>query len=196
MNNNKTKSSIIRTLSTVERTGMKDLIEHLANSDFFIAPASTKYHSSHEGGLAEHSLNVYNILQHKNKVYKLGLPEDTVIICALLHDVCKIGFYKKTFKNVKKGTKINDYGREVANWVEEEVYEVDDLFPLGHGEKSVILLSRFIKLTEFEMLAIRWHMGFSEPQDLWNSLRSALDKHPEIICLHTSDLEASQLIEK
>jgi len=191
-----TKETIISLLESTKRPGIEKVIEYLNNSDFFTAPASTKYHSSFEGGLAEHSFNVYTILKDKvSSLYPEKLSIDTVIITALLHDVCKINFYKKEKKNVKKGTKLNQWGKEVANWVEEEVYVIDELFPYGHGSKSVYLLNKMIELTDLEALMINFHMGFTEPKDSWIHLNNALNKHPEIILLHTSDLEASYLHE-
>ena len=191
-----TKETIISLLESTKRLGIEKVIEYLNNSDFFTAPASTKYHSSFEGGLAEHSFNVYTILKDKvSSLYPEKLSIDTVIITALLHDVCKINFYKKEKKNVKKGTKLNQWGKEVANWVEEEVYVIDELFPYGHGSKSVYLLNKMIELTDLEALMINFHMGFTEPKDSWIHLNNALNKHPEIILLHTSDLEASYLHE-
>jgi hypothetical protein len=174
---------IFNELRKAQRPGMLELMEWLEKSDFFTAPASTKYHCSYEGGLAEHSWNTYQVFCHKNKIYKLGLPEDTLIICGLLHDVCKIAFYKKGSRNVK----------ENGQWVAKEVWEVEDKEPLGHGEKSVIILMDFIKLTDFEKYAIRWHMGFSEGTNY--SLSTALDLMPGIVTLHTADMESSYILE-
>lgn len=199
MGENQTKNHkdlILETLNSVKRDGMTQLIEYLKSTDFFSAPASTRFHSSKEGGLAEHSWNVYRLFKHKNEIFKLGLSDDTVAICALLHDICKVGMYVQVTKNVKKGTKSNGYGKEVANWVEELCYEYNDNFPVGHGEKSVCMLQRYIELSDFEILAIRWHMGFTEPKDIMYQYNAALDNSPSIICLFTADVEASQILEK
>jgi hypothetical protein len=177
------KEKILCELRKIQRTGMDNFIEWLEKSDFFTAPASTKYHSSYDGGLAEHSWNVYQVFCHKNKVFKLNLSEETLIICGLLHDICKIDFYKKGSRNVK----------ENGQWVTKEIWEVDDQLPLGHGEKSCMILMEFIKLTDFEKYAIRWHMGFSEGTNY--SLSAAFELMPGIVALHTADLEASYILE-
>jgi hypothetical protein len=190
-----TKEQIINLLKSTNRPGIEKVIEYLNTSDFFTAPASTKYHSSFEGGLAEHSLAVYRILEDKNDSFGHRLSSDTVIISALLHDFCKINFYKKEMKNVKKGTKIDYKGNTVANWVEEEVWVVDEQFPYGHGSKSVYLINKLIELTDQEALLINFHMAFTEPKDSWIHLNNALDKYPEIILLHTADLESTYLLE-
>ena len=126
----------------------------------------------------------------------MGLSEDTITICAIGHDSCKCNFYKKGTKNVKDGKKKNTYGKEVDNWVEKEVWEIDDQLPLSHGHKSVILLQRFIPLSEFEVLAIAWHMGLPEEYEMRKSYSKAIEKHPAIITLHTADIESSHLLEK
>jgi hypothetical protein len=176
---------IIELLRSTGREGIEKVIEFLESSDFFTAPASTKYHSCNEGGLADHSMNVYQIFCHKNKVFKLNLPEDTLTICGLLHDICKANFYKNGSRNVK----------ENGQWVAKEIWEVDDKLPLGHGEKSCMMLMEFIKLTDFEKYAIRWHMGFSEGSTPNYSLSTAFDLMPGIVALHTADMEASYIIE-
>jgi hypothetical protein len=192
---NTIKQQIIEILLDTKIPGINDLIACLEDSDFFTAPASTKYHGSHEGGLAEHSLNVYTSLAAKNDTYNLDLSKETIAITSLLHDVCKINFYKKGFKNVKDGKKIGWGGKEVDNWIEKEVWEVEDQLPFGHGEKSVILIMRFIKLTDLEIAMIRWHMGAFEGKDNY-ALQNAMNKWPEVVALHTADLEATYIIEE
>lgn len=190
---NSVKEQIIKALVEVKRPGMDMLLAYLEESDFFTAPASTKYHSCHEGGLAEHSLNVLTCLIEKNKIYNLGLGPDTVAITALLHDICKINFYKKGFKNVKDGKKIDWKGREVDNWIEKEVWEVEDQFPIGHGEKSVIILQQYIQLTPVEIAMIRWHMGGFDGSAM--GLQNAQNMWPEVTAMHTADLEATYILE-
>jgi hypothetical protein len=192
---NSVKQQIIEILLEVKREGMDKLITYLEESDFFTAPASTKYHNSYEGGLAEHSLNVYTCLTEKNITYNLGLDKEEIAVTALLHDVCKINFYKKGFKNVKDGKKLDWKNREVDNWIEKEVWEVEDSYPIGHGEKSVIMLMKFIYLSEVEIAMIRWHMGaFASKDD--KALQNAMNKWPEVVALHASDLEATYIIEE
>jgi len=140
--------------ANIQREGIEELLSWLDQSDFYIAPASTKYHGNYEGGLLEHSLNVYNkFLQIKRFVTfeegKEPTPE-TIAIITLFHDLCKVNFYKKGTRNVKD---------ENGKWFAKEVYEVSEKIPLGHGEKSCIILQQFMKLSIEELLAIRWHMG-------------------------------------
>ena len=188
-----TDEMIITLLTQTKRSGISDLITYLCqDTDYFTAPASTKYHSNYEGGLAEHSLKVMELWDKKNELYKLNIPEESIVICALLHDLCKCNFYVKGKKNVKEGKKPD--GRD--NWVEKEVWDIDDKLPYGHGAKSVILLQQFIKLTEFEILAILHHMGLPETYSDRSTYSTAVEKYPAIITLHTSDLEASYLFEQ
>lgn len=133
------------------RFKVEEILDWLKNStDFFEAPASTKFHLNEKGGLLKHSLNVYHNLSNLCELYYEDCPKDTITITALFHDLCKINYYKQSIKSVK-----GKFG-----WSDEVVYTIDDDLPLGHGEKSVIiLLSKGISLTKEEMLAIRWHMG-------------------------------------
>jgi hypothetical protein len=190
------KDKIISLLGSVNREGIDNLIEFLQNSDYFKAPASTKYHGNFEGGLAEHCYNVYTLFKEKNDRFNLGLPEDTVIITALCHDLCKVNFYKRGIKNVKQGKKVNYRGQEVDNWVEKEVWEVDDIYPVGHGEKSIIMLQHFIKLTKDEVLLIRWHMGGFESKDNSMHMYNAYEILPACVAIHAADIESSYLLEK
>jgi len=179
------RDKIIELLRSTGREGIDKVMQFLATSDFFTAPASTKYHSNCEGGLAEHSMNVYQLFCHKNKVFKQGLQEDTLIICGLLHDICKANFYKKGSRNIK----------ENGQWVAKEIWEVEDQMPLGHGEKSCLILMEYIKLTDFEKYAIRWHMGVPEEYETRQAYSKATELHPNIVLLSTSDIEASYIIE-
>jgi hypothetical protein len=184
------KDEILELIGHINREGNLPLMMYLTESDFFTAPCSTKFHLACKGGLAKHSLNVYKLLDEKVKRYSLGTPKDSIIICGLLHDLCKTNFYVKVKKNVK----------ENGTWIEKEVWEVKDQFPLGHGEKSVILAQNFIHLTIDEQLAIRWHMmafdagiHFNYPSGF--AFREA-SKNPLVVALFTSDYEASQILER
>lgn len=190
-------------LNMVSREGMDRLIKYVRTSDFYTAPASTRFHSCHEGGLLEHSLNVYHCLQKKknNPVWKeiLGeLSEETLILTPLLHDLCKTNMYVTDYKNQKvrseHGSKVDAGGR--YDWETVPFYTVDDKFPYGHGEKSVMMISEFIQLTPIEKYMIRWHMGFSEPKENWNTLGKAIQKYPQILALHEADLESTYLLEE
>ena len=182
------KKEIISILETVKRPGMDKLIEWLCKYDYFTAPASTMYHSNYEGGLAQHSLNVYRDLKAKAEHYTdLNIPSESVIICALLHDLCKVNFYVTSTRNKKNEV--------TGKWEKVPFYKVDDQVPLGHGEKSIIILSSFINLTLDEMYAIRSHMGGYEPKENWNTVSGCWTKNRWGVLLHTADLEASYLYE-
>lgn len=181
------KNKIISLLDGTQRKGIDRVIKYLEESDFFVAPASTKYHGNYDGGLAEHSLNVYNLLIEKNQKFDLGLSDISVAIVSLLHDICKVNFYNK-----QTCWRKNDSNR----WESYEGYKVQDDFPIGHGEKSVIMLQNFIRLTKEEMLMIRWHMGNSEPSEMQMNISNAYNLVPAAVALHTSDMEASYLLEQ
>lgn len=143
------KEEFKQLLGSVDRAGIQELLDWLEQTDFYTAPASSQFHGNFDGGLLVHSLSVYKYLKNFTKTMETN--EDTLKVTGLLHDLCKVNFFKKEIRNVKvPGEK---------RWVEEEAYGIDDKLPLGHGEKSVYLAMRFISLTEEEALAIRWHMG-------------------------------------
>lgn len=178
------KEEFIKLLRTIKRDGIEDVIAFLEKSDFFKAPASTRFHGSHEGGLMEHSMKVYEILVHKvnNCIEKLDVSSETLIIIALLHDICKSNFYKVDYRNAK-----NAFGE----WEKVPYYTVEDTIPYGHGEKSVMMITEYMKLTVEEKYCIRWHMGFTEPKELYGTLGEAYRKFPLALLLHEADLEAS-----
>ncbi len=178
------KDKIIELLKSTNREGMDKLIEFLEKSDFFKAPASTRYHGNYEGGLAEHSFKVYEILKEKINFAKMTVPEDTIIISALMHDICKTNFYKIDYRNAKNSLGV---------WEKVPYYTIEDTIPYGHGEKSVMMLTEYIKLTNDEKYAIRWHMGFSEPKEVYGTLGQAFTKYPFALLLHEADLEATYL---
>lgn len=176
--------------SCIKREGSEKLLAWLEKTDFFTAPASTKFHCACEKGLVMHSVNVYNVLRGKHFDDSLGDSEESFAICALLHDICKAQYYKTSTRNVK-----ND---ETGQWEKVPFYSVDDLFPFGHGEKSVFLIERFMRLRLDEAMAIRWHMGgFDDTARAGGySISQAFDKYPLAVKLHLSDLEATYLTEK
>lgn len=143
--------------------GSGALLDYLENkSDFFTAPASARYHSAYEGGLCEHSLNVYDCLKdylertRVAELYGQRYSEETIALVALLHDVCKVGCYKPGTRNVKG---------EDGRWQQVPTYFYEDPLPYGHGEKSVYIINGFLRLSREEAMAIRWHMGFSGDED-------------------------------
>ena len=168
------KEEFITLLKQIDREGMDKLIEFLNRSDFFEAPASTRFHGCFKGGLLEHSMKVYEILKTKTE------DSDSVKIIALLHDICKVNYYKTDYRNAKN---------EQGVWEKVPYYTVDDLIPYGHGEKSVMMISEFIKLTPEERYAIRWHMGFTEPKELYGTIGQAYKKYPVALLVHEADLE-------
>ena len=172
----------------IHREGAEELLEWMEReTDFFTAPASTKHHLAYPGGLVEHSVNVFRELR---KVVIDNEPTmEAVAICALLHDLCKANFYKKGTRNVK-----ND---ETGKWEKVPSYSVEDMFPYGHGEKSVFLIERFMKLKVEEAVAIRWHMGGFDDAVRGGSfaMSGAFEKYPLAVKLHISDLEATYLME-
>ena len=134
-------------------------------SDFFTAPASTRYHGACEGGLLAHSLNVYDCLvdilnrPRVKELYGIEYSDESIAIAALMHDVCKVNFYKTSFRNAKD---------ENGKWVSVPYYTIEDNLPYGHGEKSVYIVSGYMRLTRDEAFAIRYHMGFSYTGRGWS----------------------------
>ncbi len=170
----------------ITRKGSKELLDWIQKTDFFTAPASTKYHCACEHGLVMHSVSVFNTLIEKHFDEETDSME-SFAICALLHDLCKAQFYKTSTRNVK-----ND---ETGQWEKVPYYSIEDSFPYGHGEKSVFLIERFMRLKLDEAMAIRWHMGgFDDANGYYIS--NAYDKYPLAVKLHLADLESTYLREK
>lgn len=184
-------------LRSTNREGIDKVIDFLRGTDFYYAPASSTYHSNYNGGLLDHSLIVYYIaMEYKKSMVMLkpdlekDMSDESIAISALLHDVCKTCFYKETLKWRKD---VND------NWEQYKGYIIDDTFPIGHGEKSVIMLQNIgLELTPCEMLAIRYHMGFwgTESTDVKYSQTAALKMCPLVLLLQVSDFTASVTLEK
>ncbi|WP_238988752.1 HD domain-containing protein [Calorimonas adulescens] len=173
----------------IQRDGSTELLNWLKKSDFFTAPASTKYHLSREGGLCEHSIHVYERLLNYVTREMIDVSAETIAICGLLHDVCKVDFYKTELRNAK-----DEYGQ----WVKVPYYTVEDKLPYGHGEKSVYIVSGFMRLSREEAMAIRWHMGSFDDSVRGGSytLNNAFERYPLSLMLHIADLEATYLDEK
>ena len=176
----------------IQRDGADDLLKWLSESDFFVAPASPRFHGSHEGGLLEHSLNVYHCL--KEIVQQAGLQDtyspETIAISALLHDVCKVNFYKKVFRNAKD--------EESGQWYKKEVYEIDEKFPCGeHADKSIIIIQNFIHLEPEEILAIRAHMGGWDTAVKGGNgfVGKIFERSKLAVFLHFADMAATYLME-
>lgn len=179
----------------IHREGADKLLAWLESTDFFTAPASTRFHLSREGGLVDHSVNVYERLrvicdfESEGNTTFAEPSLETIAICALLHDMCKANFYKQTTRNVKN--------EQTGQWEKQPYYTVDDQLPYGHGEKSVYIISGFMRLTREESMAIRWHMGFSDDSVKGGSYScgNAFEKYPLAVMLHMADLSATYLDE-
>ena len=173
----------------IKRDGIEALLSWLEASDFFTAPASTKFHLSEEGGLCAHSINVYERLVRLCEAEwgEDGFNRESVAIIGLFHDLCKTNIYKVEMRNVK----------ENGEWVQKPYFAVDDSLPYGHGEKSVYMLSGFMKLTREEAMAINWHMGGFDLRVQAGSYdySKAYNKYPLALMIHLADMQATFLDE-
>lgn len=182
----------------ITRPGADKLLAWLETTDFFTAPASTRFHLSRPGGLVDHSVHVYERLDNlvtDEEGYPgstfgedFTISDETIAICGLLHDICKANFYTVEMRNRKN---------EQGQWEKYPFYVVDDQLPYGHGEKSVYIISGFMKLTREEAMAIRWHTGFSDTDFKGGgfSVGNAFGKFPLAVLTHIADLQATYLDE-
>lgn len=186
----------------IHREGLDKVLAYLEKSDFYTAPSSTRFHLNEDGGLCLHSMNVFEAAcKIYNEMAKPAIVNGTspfteevsmesIAIATLFHDLCKIKLYHKT-ERWKKDDK--------NRWVSYPGYEVKDDFPLGHGEKSCLMLSWYMRLKPEEMLAIRWHMGMFDMGESGTPLRmsffSATDKSPLVSIVHAADFLTSNLWE-
>ena len=190
-----------RELGKVQRPGMDKLLEYIRKSDFYTAPASTKYHLAAPGGLLQHSLNVLDALRGlltrdetgENWLYTVGgttvatIPEDSVTVMALLHDICKTHFYGTSTRNQK-----ND---ATGKWEKVPFYTVNDMMPLGHGPKSAMIVKQYTTLTSQEMYAIWHHMGMNGNYENDNAVGKSIEMYPAVLALQTADMMASRFME-
>lgn len=179
----------------IKRDGSEALLDFLEKSDFYNAPASTRFHSAEEGGLCAHTLNVFKRLKNLVELEEMNnegfeISEESVAIAALLHDICKVNTYKVDFRNVKN--------KETGTWEAVPYYTTEDKVPYGHGEKSVYIVSGFMRLTREEAMAINWHMGGFDQRARSGdfTVSTAYTLHPLAVLLHTADLQATYLDEK
>lgn len=174
----------------VTREGSDKLLKWLTDSDFFTAPASSKFHNAVTGGLCDHSLNVFDraveLIENENK--KDGSPfknitMESIAIATLLHDVCKVNFYEVQLRNVKVD----------GIWEQVPYFSVNDSLPYGHGEKSVYIISGFMRLTRDEAMAINWHMGGFDKRVIGGdySLSKAFTDYPFATIVHIADIMAT-----
>lgn len=185
-------------LGKIKRPGIDKLMNYIRKSDFYTAPASTRYHLSCEGGLLQHSLNVLDALRgilaqaEDGWEYRvagktvLTIPDESVTIIALLHDICKTYFYTTSMRNAKN--------EQTGRWEKVPYYTVSDKMPLGHGPKSAMIVKQYMELTTPEMYAIWWHMGFTDTSDTL-ALGQAIDAQPIVWAMHTADMMASHFME-
>ena len=177
----------------VKRDGAAEMLEYLNKSDFFSAPASAKFHMAETAGLCMHSVNVYNRLKklvaaEYGEDYTGTYSDETIAVCGLLHDVCKVNYYAVEMRNVK----------EEGGWVKKPFYKVDERYPYGHGEKSVFIINQYMRLSAEEAMAINWHMGGFDARVMGGSysLSEAYAKFKLALLLHVADLEATYLDEE
>ena len=175
--------------SKVTREGSAAFLEWLSKTDFFTAPASTKFHCACPCGLVQHSVSVYRTMVERYFDPETD-SEESFAICGLLHDVCKAQFYKEGTRNVKN--------EQTGAWEKKPYYMIEDSFPYGHGEKSVFLIERFLRLKTSEAIAIRWHMGGFDDAARGGSfaISQAYDRYPLAVKLDLADLESTYLREK
>ncbi|MCI8998389.1 MAG: HD domain-containing protein [Muribaculaceae bacterium] len=192
-----------RFCSLLRQTGRENVeyvIEDLESFGFFEAPASVRNHYNHPGGLLEHSLNVYDMaMTLREGIIKMrpdmeaALPVNSVILSTLLHDTCKSNIYRRVTRKRKN---------EIGMWEEVQEYEVDySGLPIGHGEKSVVMLLRMgLDLEDEEILAIRWHMGAWDVDrhsvEEEKSYREAQRQSPLVALVHSADTLAAQILER
>lgn len=178
----------------IGRDGARKLLHYMEENGFFAAPASRGHHGAFQGGLAAHSVNVFRRLswlaEHENTKNGGNIPEysvETLAICALLHDLCKMDAYRRKYRGEADGKK----------W-ESGPYEATGNFTIGHGEKSVIIILRFMELTEEEMLAIRWHMGAYDfyARGGGYDLNNAFRQSKLAVMLHLADMMATHFDER
>lgn len=177
----------------IEREGADALLEYLEKTDFFTAPASGRRHSNFAGGLCLHSVNVYKrylkLLQNEygDKWSEVISPESVAII-GLLHDICKVNTYSVEMRNVKVD----------GEWIQKPFYKYGDTLPYGHGEKSVYMISGFMRLTREEAMAINWHMGAFDSRAIQNSgiIADVFYRYPTAFLFHIADYMATYLDEK
>lgn len=187
----------------IQRDGVDSLLTYLDKTDFYTAPSSTKFHLNEAGGLCLHSINVFqtacqlyeNIakpnIENGKSPFTEGIPMESIAIATLFHDICKVKLYHPTTKWRK-----DDNNR----WQSYPGYEVKDDFPLGHGEKSCLMLGWYIRLKPEEMLAVRWHMGMFDVGENGTPSRmsfyAATDKSGLVSLVHAADFLSSNLLEK
>lgn len=199
-NINENKEEFVKLLKSTGREGVDDVIEELERLGFFSAPASADHHLNVEGGLVQHSLNtckaafaIWEGMKALEPSLDTEVKKESIIISALLHDVCKADIYKRSVKKRKN---------KLGQWEDCEGYKVSYKdFPMGHGEKSlVVILLSGLELYDDEMLAIRWHMGaWGLNQNSFEDVRNydtAQKEYPLVAIIHAADVMAANVMER
>lgn len=186
------KEMILDLLRSTERDGIDKLADYLSDStDFFTAPASTRFHNNFSGGLAQHCLNVYENFKSLLEIKGVEMSEDSIIICALLHDLCKCNTYVVETRNRKN---------EQGQWEKYNIWATnkDVDIPLPHSSRSIAIIRKFIKLSIKEELTIFYHMGpyGGEDYEYRNMLKAANEKYPQTVLFYVADTIASYLDEE
>lgn len=204
--NNPMVMDFLSRVELIDREGVSELVAWLEHTDFFSAPASSRFHGAYPGGLLEHSINVHNRLGELNAKLWLNLDDESVGIVALFHDLCKVNNYTQDWKNQKtydptkvarahcSQVKTDDGGKFI--WERVPYYKRDEKFPFGgHGSKSLYLVMNFIKLTPEEASAINCHMGPWDKQD-YGDPGAVFGSNPLAWALHVADEMATYFDEK
>ena len=189
---NETKEEFIKIYrENIKRDGAEKLLDYLCQSDFFTAPASGRRHSNFEGGLAHHSINVYkrlknNVILEYGENYTDKISDESIAIMSLLHDLCKVNTYTTDYRNQKVD----------GQWIQVPYFAYNNSLPYGHGEKSVYIISGYMRLTREEAMAINWHMGCADPRAMTTSdMSDAFMRFPMAVLLNVYDIEAAYLDE-
>ena len=158
------------------------MLEWLRSTDMYVAPGSTVFHDSYEGGLLDHSLRVYNLANELMRAPKFTLANlGSVAMAALVHDWCKIGLYAKYRKNVKN--------EDTGKWEQQDAFKYDQKgAPLGHGVTSMFLAGKFFNLSVEEAAAIRWHMGaYRTVEAEFSEMQMANETYPLVHLIQFAD---------
>ncbi len=186
----------------IDREGLNDLLAYMESHDFFTAPSSTRFHLNEPGGLCKHSLNVFEMakgiyehiigpkIQAGESIFKKEVSLESIAVVSLFHDLCKMDFYRETEKFRKDAN---------GRWEKYQAFEVNDIFPFGHGEKSCLFLNKYIHMTKEELLAVRWHMGMFEMTDYGTSTRpafyAAMEVSPLVSIIQCADMLSANTLE-
>ena len=179
------KERFLKLCESIKREGVDELLAFLERSDFYYAPASTKFHGAYKGGLLEHSLNVYDEYKRILAVYpEIHISEESIVIITLFHDLCKANMYGVEKRNRKDSS---------GKWETYDAFITDEKFHYGgHGSKSVFILQNYIKLTAEEAVAVNCHMS------CWDGntyVGQAYEQYPSAWLLHVADESATYMKE-